>query len=70
MPLDAVRQEIEAAVHSDRMQLDAAKLSGRISAQFDLKYLNLPSQPPLFGPAGSGPNISPTSVPRRTGARQ
>ena len=70
MPLDAVRQEIEAAVHSDRMQLDAAKLSGRISAQFTLKYLNLPSQPPLFGPAGSGPNISPTSVPRRTGARQ
>jgi len=54
MPLDAVRQEIEAAVHSDRMQLDAAKLSGRISAQFDLKYLNLPSQPPLFDRRGVG----------------
>lgn len=50
VPIASVRQEIEAAVKRDRTQNEVNKLTKKISAQFNLQYLDLSSQPDIFGP--------------------
>ena len=57
MPIASVRQEIEATLLRERMQSEITKATKKISAQFNLQYLQMSSQPDLFGPGAaiSGP---------------
>jgi hypothetical protein len=70
VPIDSVRQEIEYALRRDHMQDATEKLTKKISAQFNLQYLGLSSEPDLFGPmpmspAASRKNLRPTIRPRQ-----
>jgi len=67
-PLDSVRQEIDAALRRDRMQIELSKATKKISAQFNLPYLGLSSQPDTFGPAATSPAGSLGSLRRTSGA--
>jgi hypothetical protein len=67
-PLDSVRQEIDAALGRDRMQIELSKATRKISAQFNLPYLGLSSQPDTFGPAATSPAASLGSLRRTSGA--
>ena len=49
VPIESVRQEIEYALRRDRVQGATEKLTKNISAQFNLQYLGLSSEPDLFG---------------------
>ena len=69
MPLESVRPEIEAALRRQRMQNALAKLGTRITAKFNLEYLDLPSQPELFGDSPVTPKVAiKSSARRRPGA--
>ena len=57
-PLPLVRAEIEAWLRGTTAQAQLRKLTSNITTQFDLEYLDLPSQPELFG---SGPDRSASS---------
>jgi hypothetical protein len=48
VPMGSVRQEIEGALRREILQQALSKLSNVVTAQFDLQYLNLLSQPDLF----------------------
>jgi hypothetical protein len=54
-PIAIVRQEIENALRVGRMQNEVSKLDKTVSAQFNLEYLGMSSQPDLFGPAALRP---------------
>jgi hypothetical protein len=69
MLVDSVRTEIEAAIRRDRMQNDVKKLTKNITSQFDLQYLELPSQPDLFDLTTLGPSVS-RSVRRSSSPRR
>lgn len=65
VPIQSARQEIEAALRRDHLQNEVSKSTKSISAQFNLQYLELPSQPDVFGgtvvsPAASRASIRPT----------
>jgi hypothetical protein len=49
MPIESARQEIETALRRERMQEAITKLGKRVSAQFNLQYLDMSSQPDIFG---------------------
>ena len=55
VPIQSVRGEIEAALRRDRIQNEVSKLNKKISAQFNLQYLEMPSQPDIFGPTALNP---------------
>jgi hypothetical protein len=68
VPMDSVRQEIEAALRRQRMQNALSKLGTRITAQFNLEYLDLSSQPELFGDTPTTPRAArPVSLRRKPG---
>ena len=67
MPIESVRQEIESALRAGRMQGDVSKLTKKISAQFNLQYLEMSSQPDIFGGSAISPVASRGST-RRTSA--
>ena len=69
MPIGSVRQEVEAALRLGRMQNEVSKLAKTVSAQFNLEYLGMSSQPDMFGPAAIRPAASRTSVRRTSGTR-
>ena len=48
MPIESVRPEIEARLRQVRMQNEVSKLTKKVSAEFNLQYLGLPSQPDMF----------------------
>ncbi|HLK49746.1 MAG TPA: peptidylprolyl isomerase [Bryobacteraceae bacterium] len=69
-PLASVRAEIEAWLRGTKAQAQLAKFTGDIKTEFNLDYLELPSQPDLFGvgrdtAAASGPTAPGTSTTRR-----
>jgi hypothetical protein len=47
-PIQSVRADIEAALRRDRLQNEVTKRTGNITAQFNLEYFDLPSQPDIF----------------------
>jgi hypothetical protein len=65
VPLQSAHQEIEAVLRQERMKDQISKLSGKISAQFNLEYLGLPSQPDLFAPTPITAAASRSRVARR-----
>ncbi len=67
MPLETVGLEIEAALRRDRMQDQVSELTKKISAQFNLQYFEMPSQPDIFGPMAINPTASLGSIRRRSG---
>jgi hypothetical protein len=69
MPIESVRQEIEAALRGGRMQNDISKLAKKISAQFNLEYLGMSSQPDLFGLTAISPVASRGSIRETSGTR-
>ena len=67
MPIDSVRQEIQAALRRDFLQSELSKRTRNISSQFNLQYFEMPSQPDVFGvtatnPAANRAGIRPTST--------
>ena len=48
--LDSVRRDIEAASLREHMQAELNRSTKGIKAEFNLEYLDLPSQPDLFAP--------------------
>ena len=69
VPIESVHQEIEAALRRDRMQDEVSKLTKKISAQFNLQYLGMSSQPDMFGPAAISPAASLGGARKASGAR-
>ena len=69
VPIEAVRQEIEAALRAARMQNALNKATRLVKTQFNLQYLDMPVQPDIFGTAATGPaaigaSTRPASVDR------
>lgn len=62
MPLGAVHQEIETTLRAVRMQNLLNKLTKDVIADFNLPYLEMASQPDIFGSAVNSPNQARTSV--------
>jgi hypothetical protein len=54
-PLDIVRPEIETALRRERVQNGVEKLTKKISADFNLGYLGLVSQPDMFAQGSLAP---------------
>ncbi len=48
-PLASVREEIENALMRNQLEEELTKATGKIGAKFNLDYLDLTSQPALFG---------------------
>jgi hypothetical protein len=63
MPIESVHQEIEAALRRDGLQNEVSKRTKSISAQFNLQYFEMRSQPDIFGPAVTIPVASRGSIP-------
>ena len=57
MPISSVRQEIEAGLRRDRVQMDLSKVTQKISAQFNLNYFGMSAQPDIFSTAAIGPLV-------------
>jgi hypothetical protein len=55
MPLESVRPELEAALRRDRIQNQIGKFGKRVTAEFNLPYLEMTSQPDLFGASAVNP---------------
>jgi hypothetical protein len=49
MPIESVHQEIEAALRRNGLQNEVSKRTKSISAQFNLPYFEMRSQPDIFG---------------------
>ena len=64
---ESVRQEIETEVRLQQLLKALSNLSKTITPDFDLKYLNLPAQPDLFG-TSTTPSVTRTVARRRAGA--
>jgi len=69
IPIESVRPEIDAALRHAHVQNEVGKLSKQVSAQFNLEYLGMPSQPDLFGATTITPVTSRASAPRAAGTR-
>jgi hypothetical protein len=67
MPVEAVRMEIAALLQRERLQGELTKLSKSISAQFNLDYLETPTQPDLFATTSLNTTFAPA---RTTAARR
>jgi len=67
VPVQYVRQEIEATLRAERLKSEIDKLAGKISPQFNLQYLEMPAQPDLFALTATNPSASRarTVAPRR-----
>ena len=57
VPVQYVRQEIEATLRAERLKSEIDKLTGKISAQFNLPYLDMPAQPDLFALTAINPPV-------------
>lgn len=68
VPIDSVRAEIEAALRRDAVQNQISKIGKRVTTDFDLQFLQLPSQPDVFGPAAINP-LPPRPVRARANAQ-
>jgi PPIC-type PPIASE domain len=55
LPIETLRQEIEGSLRRDLVQNQISKIGKRFSTDFNLQYLELPSQPDVFGPASVNP---------------
>jgi hypothetical protein len=55
LPIESLRPEIEGALRRDIIQNQISKLGKRVSTDFNLEYLEMPSQPDIFGPAAINP---------------
>ena len=55
LPIESLRQEIESSLRRDLVQNQVSKIGKRFSTDFNLQYLELPSQPDVFGPAAINP---------------
>lgn len=64
LPIDSLRPEIENALHQDLVQNQVSKVGKRVTTQFNLEYLELASQPDIFGPAALNPAPNRTVRPR------
>jgi hypothetical protein len=69
VPIQYVRQEIEAVLRGERLKREVDKLAGKISAQFNLQYLELPSQPDLFSLTAINPSVSRARAGRTSATR-
>ncbi len=70
LPLSSVRPQIESELRASRMEAQLAKLTKKINPQFNLQYLDLPSQPDLFGVSAVGPTVARTAQRRATALKQ
>jgi hypothetical protein len=61
MTIQSVRQEIEAALRRDRLQNEVSKRTKSITAEFNLEYFGLSSQPDMFGVAAVIPSPTPNA---------
>ncbi|HWT80007.1 MAG TPA: hypothetical protein VN648_14570, partial [Candidatus Methylomirabilis sp.] len=68
IPIESLRQEIEGALRRDIVQNQISKIGKRVSTDFNLQYLELPSQPDIFGPAAVN-SLPPRPVRARTKAQ-
>jgi hypothetical protein len=66
--MEAARQEIQSVLRRERTQQELRNATQNAKAQFNLKYLNIPSAPELFPPpvlaqlpAQSGPQLNSVS---------
>jgi hypothetical protein len=57
MPLETVRQEIENTLRREGLQNEVNKRTKDISAQFNLQYFDMPSQPNILGIMVTGPAV-------------
>jgi hypothetical protein len=55
LPIDSLRPEIEGSLRRDAVQNQISKVGKRVTTEFNLQYLELPSQPDVFGPAAIHP---------------
>jgi hypothetical protein len=62
-PLTSVRSDIDALLRGERAQAQLGQIAGKVKTQFNLQYLELPSQPDLFGLGVSGPAEAPKQPP-------
>jgi hypothetical protein len=68
LPIDSLRPEIEAALRRDAVQNQISKVGKRVTTDFNLEYLELSSQPDVFGPAAINP-LPPRPVRARAKAQ-
>ena len=68
LPIESLRQEIEASLRRDVVQNQISKIGKRFNPEFNLQYLELTSQPDVFGPAAINP-LPPRPVRVRAKAR-
>jgi hypothetical protein len=67
--IEPVRKDIASMLRRDRIQAALAKAGKSITTQFNTDYLNLPSQPDLFGPKADafGPKADAAAETTTTG---
>jgi hypothetical protein len=65
LPIDSVRGDIERALHRDSVQNQIGKIGNRVNTEFNLQYLELPSQPDVFGSTAID-SYYPAAVPTRS----
>jgi hypothetical protein len=70
VPVQYVHQEIEATLRAEHLKSEVNKLAGKISAQFNLKYLDLPAQPDLFALTAINPPLVRARAAAATAATQ
>jgi hypothetical protein len=68
LPIESVRQEIEGSLRRDLVQNQIGQIGKRFGTEFNLQYLELPSQPDVFPPAAINP-APPRPVRARTQAQ-
>ena len=68
VPLQSVHQQIEATLRGNRVKGEVNKLGSKISAEFNLQYLEMPAQPELFALTAINPVVSRGGVGRRPAA--
>lgn len=69
MPLESVRTEVEDILRGIRAQNQLAKLTSNVKAEFNLEYLDLPSQPDLFGAGIASVVAQPSPLPAASKAK-
>ena len=68
MALTNARKEIETALLRERSQKQVAEITKQMSAQFNLQYFGMESQPDVFNPAATTPSLK-TTTPWQRGSR-
>jgi hypothetical protein len=69
VPIESVRPEIEAALRGERLKSAIGTIAKNISAQFNLQYLDMSSQPDIFAPTAITPVANRAGARRPSGAR-